>query len=173
MKPVFKNTRVSLVMPSIDQVLALLKFFGKAPSHTGSASAAASSTMPLGSRIVTVALESTALIKAAGNISTSAPPSVPALVPAWLCRHGDKVASGRSFARQNSLTLWPLFSNSANHSVRSAGVELTLVLGLVAAGTATFIAAFVIRQVLLVENLPGIYQSVVARLPVDRGMLSN
>jgi hypothetical protein len=105
---------------------------------------------------VTVALGPIALVRAAGDISTSSPPSVPALVPAWLCRHSDKVAGGRSFARQNSFTLWPLFSNSANHSERSAGVQLTLVLGFVAAGTATLIAAFVIRQVLLVENLPGI-----------------
>jgi hypothetical protein len=156
MKPVFKNTRGSLVIPSTDQALALLKFFTKAPSHTGSASAADSSTMPPGSGIVTVALGPAAFISAAGEISTSSPPSVPELVPAWLCRHSDKVAGGRSFARQNSLTVWPLFSNSANHSERSAGVQLTLVLGFVAAGTATLITAFVIRQVLLVENLPGI-----------------
>lgn len=95
-------------------------------------------------------------MRAAGEISTSAPPSAPALVTTWLCRHSDKVAGGGSFARQNSLTLWPLFSNSANHSERSAGVQLTLVLGFAAAGTATLIAAFAIRQVLLVENLPGI-----------------
>jgi hypothetical protein len=143
-------------MPSIDQVLALLKFFTKAPSHAGSASAVVSSTMPPGNRIVTLTLGTTVFIRAAGDISTSSPPSGPALGPTWLCRHSDNVAGGRSFARQNSLTVWPLFSNSANHSARSAGVQLTLVLGFVATGAARLIAAFVIRQVPLVENLPAI-----------------
>jgi hypothetical protein len=143
-------------MQSIDQELALLNFFTKAPSHAESASAVVSSTMPPGSRIVTVGLGPGVFIRAADDISTSTPPSEPALAPAWLCRHSDNVADGRSFARQNSLMLWPLFSNSANHSARSAGVQLTLVLALVAAGAARLIAAFVIRQVPLVENLPAI-----------------
>jgi hypothetical protein len=156
MKPVFKNTRVSLVMPSIDQELAPFKFFTTAPSHAGSASAVVSSTMPPGSRIVTLALGPAVLIRAAAEISKSSPPSGTVLGPAWLCRHSDNVAGGRSFARQNSLTLWPLFSNSANHSARSAGVQLTLVLGFVATGAARLIAAFVIGQVPHVENLPAI-----------------
>jgi hypothetical protein len=53
------------------------------------------------------------------------------------------ILRGRSFARQNSLTLWAFFSDSADHSERSAGVQLTLVIDFVAAGTATFIASFV------------------------------
>jgi hypothetical protein len=48
------------------------------------------------------------------------------------------------------------FSNYANHSERSAGVQSTLVLGFVAAGAATLIAEFGSGQVLLVETLPGI-----------------
>ena len=46
----------------------------------------------------------------------------------WL-RHSDSVAGGKSFVRQNSLTLWPLFSNMASHSALSAAVQFTLVLG--------------------------------------------
>src|SRR5579871_2898091 len=152
-------TRVSLEMPSIDQALAP-KFFTNAPSPTGSASVAISSTTLPGRRVVTVALPA-AFIRTAVDTSTSSPPSVPALVPVWFWRHNDKVAGGRSFARQNSLTLWPLLSCRASHSALSAAVQLTLVRRFVAAVEAVgFVTAFVIVQVLLVENLHAIYQSI-------------
>ena len=111
MKPFFQNNRVSLVMPSSDQDLALFKFFTKAPTQAGSASAVVSSAMPPGSRTVTAALGPAVFMRAASDISTSSPPS--GLGATWLCRRSDNVAGGRSLARQNSLTLRPLFSNSA------------------------------------------------------------
>lgn len=92
---------------------------------------------------------------AAAETSMSAPLSSPLGLPAspfcWL-RHADNVAGGRSFVRQNSLTLWPLFSYRASQSAFSAAVQFTLVLGFAADWVAT-VNAFVTAQVLLDENL--------------------
>jgi hypothetical protein len=64
----------------------------------------------------------------------------------------DNVAGGRSFLRQNSLTLWPLFSYRASQSAFSAAVQFTLVLGFAADCVAT-VNAFVISPALLNESL--------------------
>ena len=75
LKPVFRNTRVALVMPSIDQLLAPARFLTKAPIHAGSASADSASAMPPGRRIVTAVCGATAFMSAALGASTSSPRS--------------------------------------------------------------------------------------------------
>jgi hypothetical protein len=139
-------------MPSIGYALSSVD--SSAPNHTGSVPLGTSMRTPLGSGIRTTAL-SRPPTNAAAAISTkvlgsSSAPTV-TQVFCWL-RHADSVAGGRSFVRQNSLTLWPLFSYRASQSAFSAAVQFTLVRGFAADWVAT-VNAFVISQVLLNENL--------------------
>src|SRR5690606_14112167 len=76
-----------------------------------------------------VVLAATASIISAGT-STNPPSWSPSAGVRCCARQADNVGTGRSFSRQNWLSVCPLASNSATHSARSSGVQRQRVWGL-------------------------------------------